>query len=278
MFSTKDELKDKRKLIDKYLEISDRINAPILIEDDTTLKSIEEPYAFIQPQLIDLTEFDISQETNFSISNAGTGLLIISSISSDVDWIKIDDSGGKKVLECSDDPFLIKIKIEKEKLPAGDHNGIITIQTMQDTKTIHQIPISVHIPKEDSALVVPSKDVLDFGSVTLHKEAEFTFTGSSEDSIPPSLGGTRLVYLQGDFTNWELSRISMSRVGDLYFTILPLEDGEYLYQFSFDGREFPDPNNQQMVVIGEHGNCSKLTLNRYSRDFFLTKVGTKSSS
>ncbi|MDQ1328172.1 MAG: hypothetical protein QG641_1457, partial [Candidatus Poribacteria bacterium] len=245
-----------------------------------------------------------------SISNAGTGLLIISSISSDVDWIKIDDSGDKKVLECSDGPFLIKIKIEREKLPAGDHNGIITIQTMQDAKATHQIPVSVRIPKEDSALVVPSTDILDFGSVTLHKEAEFTFAGGSEDSVLPFLssaesggfGGTRLVYLQGDFTNWELDRIPMSRVGsvlpflshvppcngraaesggfggtrDVFFTILPLEDGEYLYQFSVDGREFPDPNNQQMVVIGEHGNCSKLVLNRYNRDFILTNVGTKS--
>jgi len=276
MFSNKDELKGKRKLIDKYLEISDRINAPILIEDDTALKPIEEPYAFIQlsfrrvteeqTQVIDLTEFDTPEEISLSISNAGTGLLIISSISSDVDWIKIDDSGDKKVLECSDDPFLIKIKIEKEKLPAGEHSGIITIQTMQDAKTTHQIPVSVRIPKEDSALVVSSTDVLDFGSVTLHKEAEFTFTGGSED----------LVYLQGDFTNWELGRIPMSQVDGVFFTILPLEDGEYLYQFSVDGREFPDPNNQQMVVIGEHGNCSKLTLNRYNRDFILTNVGTKS--
>jgi hypothetical protein len=266
MFSNKDESKGKRKLIDKYLEISDRINAPILIEDDTALKPINEPYAFIQPQIIDLTEFDTSEEINLSISNAGNGLLIISSISSDVDWIKIDDSGGKKVLECSDDPFLIKIRIEKEKLPAGDHNGIITVQTMQDAKNIHQIPVSVRIPKEDSALVVPSTDILDFGSVTLHSETEFTFTG----------GSSEIVYLQGDFTNWELGRIPMSRVGDVFFTILPLEDGEYLYQFGVDGREFPDPNNQQTVVIGEHGNCSKLTLNRYSRDFFLTNVGNKS--
>jgi len=266
MFSNKDELKGKRKFIDKYLEISDRINAPVMIEDDTTLKPIEEPYAFIQPQVIDLTVFDISEEINLSISNAGTGLLIISSISSDVDWIKIDDSGDKKVLECSDDPFLIKIRIEKEKLPAGEHNGIITIQTMQNAKATHQIPVSVRIPKEDSALVVSSTDVLDFGSVTLHKEAEFTYTGNSGE----------LVYLQGDFTNWELGRIPMSRVGDLYFTILSLEDREYLYQFSVDDREFPDPNNQQMVVIGEHGNCSKLVLNRYSRNFILTNVGAKS--
>jgi len=254
------------RTIDKYLEISDRINAPILIEDDTAIKPVEEPYAFIQPQAINVTEFDAYEEFTLSISNAGTGFLIISSISSDVDWIKIDDSGEKKVLEYSDEPFLLKIRIEKEKLPAGEHAGTVTIQTIQDAKANHQIPVHVRIPKEDAALIAPSTDFLDFGSIPLHKEFEFTYAGASSD----------LVYLQGDFTNWELGRIPMNQIGDRFSVILPLEDGEYLYQFSVDGREFPDPNNQQMVIIGEHGNCSKLVLNRYKRDFVLTNIGTKS--
>jgi len=266
MFSVKDESKGKIKLIDKYLEISDRINAPILIEDDTVIKPIEEPYAFIQPQTIDLNEFDTSEEFTLSISNAGVGFLIISAISSDVNWIKIDDSGEKKVLEYSDEPFPLKLRIEKEKLPAGEHTGTVTIQTIQNTNVIHQIPVRVSIPKDDAALIISSTDVLDFGSIPLHKEFEFAFAGGSGD----------LVYLQGDFTNWELGRISMNQAGDGFRVFLPLEDGEYLYQFSVNGREFPDPNNQQRIVIGEHGNCSKLMLNRYKRDFVLTNIGTKS--
>ena len=265
MFSINEEPK-KRKPIDKYLEISDRLNAPIMIEDGTVIKPFEEPYTFIQPQNIDLTEFDTDEEITIQLSNSGAGFLIISSVSADVDWIKIDNNGDKKVLEWSDEPFPLKIRIERDKLPAGEHNGTITIQTIQDAKTLHQIPIHICIPKEDAALIVPSTDVLNFGSIPLHKEFEFNFAGEAD----------QIVYLQGDFTNWELGRITMNRVEDNFRAIIPLEDGEYLYQFSVDGRELPDPNNQQRIVIGEHGNCSKLSLNRYRRDFTLTNVGTKS--
>ncbi|MGB9595211.1 MAG: glycogen-binding domain-containing protein, partial [Candidatus Poribacteria bacterium] len=83
-------------------------------------------------------------------------------------------------------------------------------------------------------------------------------------------------YLQGDFTNWELGRIQMKKEGNRFRVIIPLEDGEYLYQFYVDDREFTDPNNQQKVILGEHGSCSKLNLNRYNRSLTITNVKSRS--
>jgi hypothetical protein len=258
--------KEKPITIDKYLEISDRINAPILIEDDTVIKPIDKPYAFIQPQSIEMEEFDNADEFTMQISNAGSGLLIISNISADVEWIKIDDDGDKKVVEHSDKPLSIKIGIERDRLPAGENIGNITIQTIQDDKTSYKIPVIVNTPKEDSATIIASTNFLDFGFVPINKEVEFIF----------DIETAQTVYLQGDWTNWELGRVPMKKINQSFKAVIPLEDGEYLYQFCVDDRELTDPNNQQKIIIGEHGNCSKLILNRYNRQFVIANVASKS--
>lgn len=237
-----------------------------MTDDDIAIKPIDEPYAFIYPDYITQTEYDPSNEVFIEISNAGSGFLIIFDISSDADWIRIEGIDEKKVMESSDEPAIIKIILEKEKLPAGEHKATITIQTIQNVKESYNIPITALIPKEDAALIVPSAKVIDFGSVPINKEYGFLFANDSADQV----------YLHGDFTNWELGVIPMLKVEGQHIAYIPLEDGEYLYQFKADDRLFPDPDNQQRIVIGEHGNCSSLKLNRYSRILSLKNVGTKS--
>lgn len=266
MFRFGNKAKEKHKTIDKYLEISDRINAPILIEDDTIIKPIDKPFAFIQPQFIEIEQFDDTDEFTLQISNAGNGLLIISDISADVQWIKIGYDGDKKVLEYSDKPLSIKIDIERERLPAGENIGNITIHAIQDDKITYQIPVTVNIPKDESATIIASTNFLDFGSVTINKEVEFVFVSEIAETV----------YLQGDFTNWELGRIPMKKEGNKFRVVIPLEDGEYLYQFCVGDREFTDPNNQQKVILGEHGSCSKLNLNRYTLPLIIANVAPKS--
>lgn len=266
MFRFGNKAKEKHKTIDKYLEISDRINAPILIEDDTIIEPIDKPFAFIQPQFIEIEQFDDTDEFTLQISNAGNGLLIISDISADVQWIKIGYDGDKKVLEYSDKPLSIKIDIERERLPAGENIGNITIHTIQNDKMTYQIPVTVNIPKDESATIIASTNFLDFGSVTINKEVEFVFVSEIAETV----------YLQGDFTNWELGRIPMKKEGNKFRVVIPLEDGEYLYQFCVDDREFTDPNNQQKVILGEHGSCSKLNLNRYTLPLIIANVAPKS--
>jgi len=266
MFRFGNKAKEKHKTIDKYLEISDRINAPILIEDDTIIEPIDKPFAFIQPQFIEIEQFDDTDEFTLQISNAGNGLLIISDISADVQWIKIGYDGDKKVLEYSDKPLSIKIDIERERLPAGENIGNITIHAIQDDKITYQIPVTVNIPKDESATIIASTNFLDFGSVTINKEVEFVFVSEIAETV----------YLQGDFTNWELGRIPMKKEGNKFRVVIPLEDGEYLYQFCVGDREFTDPNNQQKVILGEHGSCSKLNLNRYTLPLIIANVAPKS--
>jgi len=266
MFRFGNKAKEKHKTIDKYLEISDRINAPILIEDDTIIEPIDKPFAFIQPQFIEIEQFDDTDEFTLQISNAGNGLLIISDISADVQWIKIGYDGDKKVLEYSDKPLSIKIDIERERLPAGENIGNITIHTIQNDKMTYQIPVTVNIPKDESATIIASTNFLDFGSVTINKEVEFVFVSEIAETV----------YLQGDFTNWELGRIPMKKEGNKFRVVIPLEDGEYLYQFCVGDREFTDPNNQQKVILGEHGSCSKLNLNRYTLPLIIANVAPKS--
>lgn len=266
MFRFGNKAKEKHKTIDKYLEISDRINAPILIEDDTIIEPIDKPFAFIQPQFIEIEQFDDTDEFTLQISNAGNGLLIISDISADVQWIKIGYDGDKKVLEYSDKPLSIKIDIERERLPAGENIGNITIHAIQDDKITYQIPVTVNIPKDESATIIASTNFLDFGSVTINKEVEFVFVSEIAETV----------YLQGDFTNWELGRIPMKKEGNKFRVVIPLEDGEYLYQFCVGDREFTDPNNQQKVILGEHGSCSKLNLNRYTLPLIIANVAPRS--
>ena len=243
------------KKIAKYLEACDRMNAPVLLMDEMAIIPVEEPYAFVQPRSIDLDELSTIEEVNLSIRNAGGGFLIIPRVSTDVDWIEIEDTTPKKALEWTDDPLTLKVKIDREKLPAGEHSGVITVEMQLEEKTLHRIPVGVRVPKEDAAIVVASPDVVDFGSVPLHKEYRFTFRN----------GSASMVYLQGAMTNWESGSVLMTKDNDEFYVTIPLEDGEYLYQFNVDGRNLPDPGNQQRVVIGDRGVCSKLVLNRFSR-------------
>ncbi len=265
MFGFKNKPKGKRKTIDEYLEISDRINAPILIEDDTIIEPIDRPFAFIQPQSVKIDQFDNTDEFNLQISNAGNGLLIISNISSDVQWMKIEYDGEKKVLEYSGKPLSIKVSIEKGRLLAGENIGNIEVQTVHDEKITYRIPVVVNIPKDESATIIVSTNSLDFGSVPINKEVEFVFINETVE----------VVYLQGDFTNWELGKIPMKKEDNKFRAIISLEDGEYLYQFCVDDRVFADPNNQQKVVLGEHGTCSKLNLNRYNRPLIISNISSR---
>jgi len=253
--------------IDKYLEISDRLNAPVLIEDDTKIIPVEEPYPFIQPSFINWDEFDEIESLYISIRNVGGKFLIISSVHSDVDWIRMSNNIEKKALEWSDDPMILALQIDRARLPAGDQTGNIIIEIYQETKTVIRVPVYISVSKEDAASILASPDVIDFGLVPIHKDHTFTFESDSD-----------AVYLQGDFTNWELGRIPMIRTDDgkEFRTSIKLDDGEYLYQFSADDRNLPDPNNQQRIVIGEHGTCSKLSLNRFNRNLQISNIGSKS--
>lgn len=248
--------------IDKYQNISDKLNAPVLIEEDIKVTPVDEPYAFIQPYFIDLEESD-----NFilCIRNAGSGYLILADVYADVDWIKIEEDVEKKALEWSDEPINVKFKIYKEKIPIGDQVGNIIFETRQDKKNIHKISIRTSIPKESASAIIVYPEVIDFGYVPVYKDYEFVFKEDSALSV----------YLQGDFTNWELERISMQKVDDEFRACVPLDDGEYLYQLDVDGRIVPDPNNQKQVVISEHGVCSKLVLSRLKRSFQLRNAGSK---
>ncbi len=249
--------------IEKYQEISDRLNAPVLIEEDIKVIPVDEPYAFIQPYTIDLEGIE---HFSISIKNAGGGFLILSDVYTDVDWIEIEGNIEKKALEWSDDPVNIKFRVYKERIPVGDQIGNIILETRQDRKNIHKILIQTSIPKEDAHAIVVSPELVDFGSVSIYKDHEFVLRETFAQSV----------FLQGDFTNWELGRIQMKKVGDEFRVFIPLEDGEYLYQFDVDGRIIPDPDNQQKVIISEHGICSKLVLDRLRRSFQLSNIGSKS--
>lgn len=249
--------------IEKYLEISDRINAPVLIEEDIKIIPIDEPYVYIQPFTIDL---EGTENFSVSIRNVGSGFLILSDVRTDVDWIEIEGNVEKKALEWSDEPINVNFRICKEKIPIGDQKGNIIFETRQDRKNIHKLSIQTSILKEDASAIVASPELLDFGPVPIYKDYEFILRNDSAQSV----------YLQGDFTNWELMRIGMKKIGEEFRAFIPLEDGEYLYQFDVDGRIIPDPDNQQKVIISEQGICSKLVLDRFKRSFQLRNIGSKS--
>lgn len=249
--------------IGKYLEISDKINAPILIEEDINIIPIDEPYAFIQPYTIDLEE---TENFSVSIKNAGGGFLILSDVYIDVDWIEIEENIEKKALEWSDEPIDVKFRIVKERIPVGDQVGNIIFETRQDRKNIHRVSVRTSIPKEDVTAIAVSPELIDFGSIPIYKDHEFIFKSDSAESV----------YLQGDFTNWELGRIQMKKIDQEFRIFVPLEDGEYLYQYDVDGRIIPDPDNQQKVVISKYGICSKLVLRRLRKSFQIRNVGSKS--
>src|SRR5207245_1605330 len=59
----------------------------------------------------------------------------------------------------------------------------------------------------------------------------------------------RSVKLAGDFTHWEKSPVEMMHSQDgVWFTVVPLEPGQYAYRFIVDGQWRDDPSSTQHVI------------------------------
>jgi hypothetical protein len=62
------------------------------------------------------------------------------------------------------------------------------------------------------------------------------------------------VFLAGNFNNWSTTANPMTRQGDVWSLVLPLEPGKYEYKFVVDGQWVADPENP--VTVGEYGNSA----------------------
>lgn len=259
MFRRRDTVNKKK--IERYVEACDRLNAPMLMDDQTLIDPIRRPFPFIQPYKLELNEDSEVDHFTIAITNAGEGFLILSRVYADSDWLKVQAPKEKIAVENSDGPVNIEVLIDRSRLPRGPQVGNVFIEVRADESETYQVPIYIDVPKDEAASITFSPELLDFGDVFVHKEVELCYQNSSNKDV----------FVQGDFTGW--TKIPMQRGPDgAFYVCLSLDDGQYLYQFVVDGREIPDPNNNESVITSEHGACSRLTLKRFSRPLIISNV------
>lgn len=75
------------------------------------------------------------------------------------------------------------------------------------------------------------------------------------------------IFVMGNFNNWNrsLDRLTDPDGDGVFSVTLPFDDGMYEYQFVADGREFPDPENNERVDNGFGGFNSVLRVKSHNK-------------
>ena len=111
---------------------------------------------------------------------------------------------------------------------------------------------------EKTKLEVEPKSI-DYGEMPLFEDVTFAF--------PDSLASD--VSLLGDFNDWENSRAVKLENQQ---AILSLPDGEYNYRYQVGSEQRLDLFRLNEIIIGEHGLCSQVNINRRGRQLSIRNL------
>ncbi len=190
--------------------------------------------------------------------------------------------------------------IDTRETSPTDEAGDVTIGVYANVTVIEEIGVegkltinekaknqefTVEFENSEKTKLRVEPKTIDYGEIPLFEDVTFSFqdVGMEADT-------TAEVFLSGDFNNWENSPVSvlsgcipslktnpikpevLATSATSYNTTLSLPDGEYNYRYQVGSEQRLDLFRLNEIIIGEHGTCSKMNINRRERELSIKNL------